>query len=88
MKIGWKLCALWIASLTLFVGAGATALVAPDGMRGIPGLAIRFFLGYCSIVVVAQVLATMTVIRRLQEDGTQDARDRCAVEPAGPTPLL
>lgn len=83
MKIGWKLIALWIASLTLFTGAGIVALVAPEMMRGIHGLAIRFFLGYCGIVVVAQALTVMTAIQRLRNDATNHSRKLCAIKPAG-----
>ena len=71
MKIGIKLVILWIASLLLFAAAGVAALVASDWMSGVHGLAIRFFLGYCGIIVVAQVYALMAVIRRLREDSSE-----------------
>ena len=71
MKIGIKLVILWIASLLLFAAAGVAALVASDWMSGVHGLAIRFFLGYCGIIVVAQVYAFMAVIRRLRENSSE-----------------
>ena len=71
MKIGIKLVTLWIASLALFTGAGIAALVVPEWMSGVPGLAIRFFLGYCAIIVVAQVCAFMEALRRLREDSSE-----------------
>jgi len=72
MKIGMKLVFLWIASLALFTGAGVAVLVASDWMSGVHGLAIRFFLGYCGLIVVAQVCAFMEVIRRRQEDSSEN----------------
>jgi len=72
MKIGMKLVTLWIASLALFTGAGVAVLVASDWMSGVHGLAIRFFLGYCGLIVVAQVCAFMEVIRRRQEDSSEN----------------
>lgn len=71
MKIDIKLVILWIVSLLLFTGAGVAVLAASDWMKGVQGLAIRFFLGYCAIIVVAQVYACMEVIRRLRKDSTE-----------------
>lgn len=71
MKIGIKMVLLWIASLALFAGVGAAALVASDWMSGVHGLAIRFFLGYCGIIVVAQACAFMEVIRRRREGSSE-----------------
>jgi hypothetical protein len=71
MKIGIKLVTLWIASLALFTGAGIVALVVPEWLGGVHGLAIRFFFGYCGIIVVAQVCAFMEAIRRLRENSTE-----------------
>ncbi|MDZ4185426.1 MAG: cytochrome C [Desulfuromonadales bacterium] len=68
MKIDKKLVILWIASLALFAGVGVTALVMPEWLSGIHGLTIRFFLGYCAIIVVAQVHAFMEGSRRRRED--------------------
>jgi hypothetical protein len=71
MNISIKLITLWIASLALFTGAGIAILAASDWMSGVHGLAIRFFLGYCSIIVVTQVCAFMKVIRRRPEDSAE-----------------
>lgn len=71
MKIDIKLIILWIASLVLFTGAGVAVVAASDWMNGVQGLAIRFFLGYCGIIVVAQVYAFMEVIRRSRKDSSE-----------------
>lgn len=68
MKIGRTLIILWVASLALFTATGIAALVTPDAMSGLPGLTIRFFLGYCGIIVVSQVLSAMHAIRKLFDD--------------------
>jgi uncharacterized membrane protein len=68
MKLGRTLLILWAASLALFTATGIAALVTPELFSGIPGLAIRFFLGYCGLIVVAQVLAAMVAIGKLFED--------------------
>lgn len=68
MKIDKKMVILWIASLMLFAGVGVIALVMPEWLSGIHGLTIRFFLGYCAIIVVAQVHAFMEGGRRWRED--------------------
>ncbi|TLM68941.1 MAG: hypothetical protein FDZ69_01700 [Deltaproteobacteria bacterium] len=65
MKLGRTLILLWVASLTLFAATGIAMLATPELMNGLPGLAIRFFLGYCGLIVVAQVLAAMRAIRQL-----------------------
>jgi len=70
MKIGMKLVFLWIASLTLFTGAGVAVLVASDWMSGVHGLAIRFFLGYSGLIVVAQVCAFMEASRCRPEESS------------------
>ena len=88
MKNGIKLIILWIASLVLFAGAGITILVASDWMSGVHGLAIRFFLGYCAIIVVAQVFAVMEVIRRLREDSSvRNSQCHADIESAGPAEI-
>ena len=84
MKINLQRVILWIASLGVFSGAGVVALAAPDWMYGVQGLTIRFFLGYCGIIVVAQVFAVMEVIRRLQEDSSwRSSRYHTGIETAG-----
>ena len=68
MKIGLKLLVLWVASLTLY---GATAIATwqtMDVMDGVSGLTIRFFLGYCGIIVVFQVFAALDAVRQLLYD--------------------
>ncbi|MBE0504361.1 MAG: cytochrome C [Desulfuromonadales bacterium] len=76
MKIDKRLIILWIASLTLFGGVGVATLAAPDWMSGAPGWAIRFFLGYCGIVIVAQVFAVMGIIRRPEDSTVKNSRYR------------
>ena len=81
MKIDKTLVILWIASLSIFTGAGVAVLMASDWMNGVPGLAIRFFLGYCGIIVVAQVCAFMEVIRRQREDfSKKNSRYQAGIE--------
>lgn len=68
MKLGRKLIILWAASMALFIATGIVTLVTPEIMSGIPGLTIRFFLGYCGIIIVAQVFSAMVAIRKLFEE--------------------
>ena len=68
MKLGRTLIILWAASLALFIATGVIALVTPEYLEGVSGLTIRFFLGYCAIIVVSQVLSAMVAIRKLLED--------------------
>jgi hypothetical protein len=68
MKLGRTLIILWAASMILFVSTAIVTLFTPELMNGVPGLTIRFFLGYCAIIVVAQVLLAMDAIRKLLED--------------------
>lgn len=70
MKLGRTLIILWVASLALFTATGIAALATPDALSGIPGLTIRFFLGYCGIIVVAQVFAAMRAIGQLCDELT------------------
>ncbi len=70
MKLGRTLFILWTASMALFIATGIVTLYTPDLLSGVPGLTIRFFLGYCAIIVVSQVLSAMVAIRRLLEDLT------------------
>ena len=82
MKISIKLVTLWIASLALFTGAGVAVLAASDWMSGVHGLAIRFFLGYCSIIVVAQVYAFLEVIRRQENSSEKSSQYHTGMESA------
>jgi hypothetical protein len=68
MKLGRTLIILWVASIALFTATAIATLVAPEIMSGIPGLTIRFFLGYCGIIVVSQVFSAMGAIRKLSKD--------------------
>jgi hypothetical protein len=65
MKLSRTLILLWLASLTLFAAAGFATLARPEAFNGVSGWALRFFLGYCGIIIVAQVLAAMDTIRQL-----------------------
>ena len=68
MKLGRTLIILWVASMTLFIATAIATLVTPDLMSGISGLTIRFFLGYCGIIVVSQVFSAMAAVRKLFEE--------------------
>jgi hypothetical protein len=68
MKLGRTLILLWVASLALFTATAIVTLLTPEWMSGIPGLTIRFFLGYCGLIVVAQVFAAMRALRQLFDD--------------------
>ena len=68
MKIGLKLLVLWAASLALFTAAGLATWLGMDALVGVSGLAIRFFLGYCAIIVVSQVFTAAVAIGRLFRD--------------------
>ena len=71
MKIESKLLFLWIASMTLFTSVGIATWLTMDVMEGISGLTIRFFLGYCAIVVVFQVFSALVAIQQLINDLTE-----------------
>lgn len=55
----------WLASMTLIMATLVASVVTPDIMNGISGLVIRFFLGYCGIIMVAQFFASLAAVRRL-----------------------
>ena len=74
MKIGWKLLVLWMASMTLFFGTAVATWMTMDVMDGISGLTIRFFLGYCGIIVVFQVFSALDAIRQLFNDMSEQNR--------------
>jgi len=71
MKIGLKFLALWIASMALFISTGIATWLAMDLMEGISGLTIRFFLGYCGIIIVSQLFPALTAVRQLINDLTE-----------------
>jgi len=60
----------WLASMTLIMSTLVASIVTPGVMDGISGLVIRFFLGYCGIIMVAQLFASLSAIRRLFEEIT------------------
>lgn len=72
MKIGLKLMVLWAASMTLFVCAGLAVWLGMEVMDGVSGLAIRFFLGYCGIIIVSQVFTALAEISRLFRGRTEN----------------
>jgi len=63
MKLSRTLIILWLASLTLFAAAGLASLANMEVLHGVSGWFIRFFLGYCGIIVVSHVLAAMEAVR-------------------------
>ena len=58
----------WLASMALIMATFVVSIVTPDIMNGISGLVIRFFLGYCGIIMIAQLFASLSAIRRLFEE--------------------
>ncbi len=78
MEIGWKLLLLWTASMALFISAGIATWLTLDVMEGVSGLTIRFFLGYCGIIVVSQVFcrAQNRTAAHLRFDGKEPAVDQ------------
>lgn len=63
-----KYVTFWLASLTLILATLVAGMVTPDIMTGISGFVIRFFLGYCGIIMLAQLFASLAAIRRLFEE--------------------
>lgn len=60
----------WLASMTLIMATLVASVVTPETLQGVSGLIIRFFLGYCGIIMVAQLFASLAAIRRLVEELT------------------
>ena len=63
-----ELC--WIGALTSF---WAGIIWVPEifgwqAMAGFSGLVIMFFLGYCAIILVAQVFSALRALRSLMEE--------------------
>lgn len=79
MKTGIKVIIFWVASLSLFVGAGFGFLLFPDLLNGTRGLFLSFFLGYCGIIIAAQALAFIEIFRRQRENPSQTSRS-CQTE--------
>lgn len=63
-----KYVTFWLASLTLIMATLVAAMVTPEIMTGISGFVIRFFLGYCGIIIIAQLFASLAAVRRLFEE--------------------
>lgn len=59
-----KCVTFWLASLTLILATLVVGMVTPEVMNGISGLMIRFFLGYCGIIMVAQLFAALAAVRQ------------------------
>lgn len=68
MKIGMKRLALWAASMALFIATGLATWLGMEVLDGVSGLAIRFFLCYCAIIIVSQVFSAITAISQLFRD--------------------
>lgn len=75
MKIGLKLLVLWAASMALFSSIAVATWMTMDVMEGVSGLTIRFFLGYCGIIVVSQVFSALDAIRQLLYDMSETNPD-------------
>jgi divalent metal cation (Fe/Co/Zn/Cd) transporter len=63
-----QLC--WITTLTLF-GVALTfsqELFGWQLMDGFSGLAIKFFFGYCALILVAQVFSALAGLRSLLDE--------------------
>ena len=58
----------WLASMTLILATLVAGMVTPAVMQGMSGLVIRFFLGYCGIIMIAQLFASLAAIRQLLEE--------------------
>lgn len=63
-----KYVTFWLASMTLIMATLVACVVTPDVMTGLSGLIIRMFLGYCGIIMVAQLFASLAAIRRLFDE--------------------
>ncbi|WP_027713960.1 hypothetical protein [Desulfuromonas sp. TF] len=69
-----ELC--WIGALSSFwaVIVWTPAIFGWQPMEGFSGLVITFFLGYCSIILVAQVFSALMALRSLAEDLAKSKR--------------
>lgn len=63
-----KYVTFWLASMTLIMATLVACVVTPDVMTGLSGLIIRMFLGYCGIIMVAQLFASLAAISRLLDE--------------------
>lgn len=72
MKIDKKLLVLWLASMALFISIAIATWLGMAVMEGVSGLTIRFFLGYCGIIIVSQVFSAVDALRQFFADTTAD----------------
>ena len=63
-----KYITFWLASLTLILATLVAGMVTPEDMDGVSGYVIKFFLGYCGIIMIAQLFACLAAVRRLFEE--------------------
>jgi hypothetical protein len=67
---------LWSAALIALLAAaafGPALLGLPGG--SLAGLTIYFFLGYCAIIVVAQLYSSLRGVRLVLEEWTEKKRE-------------
>ncbi len=67
---------LWISALIVLLAAaviGPVFLGLPGSRFG--GLAITFFLGYCAIIVVAQLFSALIGVRTVLEEWTAERKE-------------
>lgn len=55
-------------TLILLLGIATTATAAPEVLTGVSGIVIWIFLGYCALIVIAQLFAAMMALRRMLDD--------------------
>jgi hypothetical protein len=67
---------LWITALGLFWAfwCFAPALLGWNIMDGSSGLVIKFFLGYCAIILVAQLFSALAAVRSLLEELNRESK--------------
>ena len=61
-----KILFLAVSTMTLCLAREASA--APLGLEGFSGLVIAIFLGYCAIIVIAQLVAALVGLRGILND--------------------
>ena len=63
---------VWIGMLVLlWLAVNAAGLLGWPVNDGFTGLVIRFFLGYCAIILVAQVFSALAAIRDVLDELTR-----------------
>lgn len=63
-----KCLAFGIGILALYLATVIAAFLTPGLMDGFSGLVIRFFLGYCGIIAVAQFVSALYAIRHALDE--------------------